>query len=158
MDIVAGVLDQLCRINGSGTASLPPTSHPLAMFYSADIPKVGVREYMLHLRCPSWMWVIALMYMDKLGQLDPLLTVNESTVHRLLLASVAVATRIYARDSISYLSSRAGVASHEMVALESFVWLSLADDLIVYSQEFEDWTQKILRRKEKAHVLQEFIF
>jgi len=73
-------------------------------FHSSKAPAMSIQEYLKRIRkyfaCSDECFVIALVFIDRIGKVDPAMTVCALNAHRLLLIAVMLAAKV--QDDVYY--------------------------------------------------------
>jgi len=112
-------------------------------FHSLRPPNISIGEYLKRVRkyffCSVECFLIALIYMDRVGKISTSMAVNDYTVHRLLLVSVMLAAKF--QDDVFY-SNRyyaevGGMKVQEVNRLEAGMLRLLGWKMFVLPQEYQ---------------------
>lgn len=97
----------------------------VTQFHSIRPPAMTIKDYLQRIhkyfQCTDECYVIALVYIDRVGKIDPAMTVCELNVHRLLVLCVMLAAKFHddVYYSNSYYSKVGGLSLKEVNALEA---------------------------------------
>lgn len=118
------------------------TPHNLGRFHSSRPPPISVQNYIQRLRklfrCSDECFVVALVYMDKIGKHNSTMAVCDLTVHRLLLIAVMIAAKFH-DDSFydnRHYGKAGGVTTKEVNLLEAAMLKALDWRAHVTAQEY----------------------
>lgn len=109
----------------SATTETPPSTKRVTHFHSVRVPSMSIKDYLNRIHkyffCSDECYVMGLVYIDRIGKIDPSLTVCELTVHRLLVLTVMVAAKFHddVYYSNAYYAKVAGLSLKEVNALEA---------------------------------------
>jgi hypothetical protein len=114
-------------------------------FHCVRAPPMGVKEYLKRIRkyfqCSDECFVIALVIIDRVGKVDPSLTLCELNVHRLLVSAVMLAAKFH--DDIYYSNAFyakvGGLSPKEMNQLETRLLKLLNWKVNVAPQEYAQY-------------------
>jgi len=131
-------------VEATSSASADETAKRRAThFHSVRAPSMSVKDYLARIHkyfvCSDECYVLALIYIDRLGKIDPAMTVCNLSVHRLLVIAVMVAAKFH--DDIyysnNYYAKVGGLTLKEVNALEAKM-LTLVDwHVYVGPEEYE---------------------
>lgn len=151
LDGVAAVLEHFvsCADARAADASTPPP--PQTPFDGIAVPAIGIRAYLEHIMnsnlCSKECFVMALVYGERLLQCHPEFVIARRNVHRLVLISIMVASKIlddfYCRNM--YYSLAGGISKTELNTLELQFCFLLDFDLNVSVQEFSTYCATLMR-------------
>eukprot|EP00188_Purpureofilum_apyrenoidigerum_P001916 Plantae.Rhodophyta-Purpureofilum_apyrenoidigerum.ctg21090.p1 GENE.Plantae.Rhodophyta-Purpureofilum_apyrenoidigerum.ctg21090~~Plantae.Rhodophyta-Purpureofilum_apyrenoidigerum.ctg21090.p1 ORF type:complete len:191 (+),score=32.24 Plantae.Rhodophyta-Purpureofilum_apyrenoidigerum.ctg21090:358-930(+) len=128
---------------------LPQPAEETAAFYSLLPQPVGIDQYIQrlvkHLHCSTSVFVVALLYLERLGQRNSLFRINRYNIHRLVLAAITVAAK-YLEDNVAtndYYAKVGGITKQEMNFLEIQLLRALDYRLAVEPKQYEE-TERLL--------------
>mmetsp|Transcript_51387 Transcript_51387/g.126133 ORF Transcript_51387/g.126133 Transcript_51387/m.126133 type:complete len:243 (-) Transcript_51387:42-770(-) len=138
----AAILRDMCEKN-DGKVELKNISDSTRMFFSVRKPSVALEIYVKrlirHSRCSISVFVVALVYIDRLSKRRASLGPTELNVHRLLTTAILVAAK-FVEDSHynnAHYAQAGGVACvAEMNRLESAVLRFLSFDVFVSREDY----------------------
>lgn len=103
----------------------PHCKDPLSVFFSVSTPPISIHGYVQRLvtytHCSPSVFIVALVFMERLGLRHPVLTPSLVNLHRILIAAVTIAVKLLddRTFSIAHYARVGGVPSKdEMVRLE----------------------------------------
>jgi len=126
-------------------------------FHSVRAAPMHIRDYLERIRkyfaCSDECFVIALVFIERAGKIDPAMTVCALNAHRLLLIAVVVAAKI--QDDIHYCNAYyakvGGLALQEVNLLEVHFVTILSWELYVGPEEYEFY-HNVVCDATSAHV------
>mmetsp|Transcript_111058 Transcript_111058/g.358260 ORF Transcript_111058/g.358260 Transcript_111058/m.358260 type:complete len:316 (+) Transcript_111058:166-1113(+) len=114
-------------------------------FHSMSAPSISIGDYFVRLskfnECTDEVFILAMIYLDRLTMMHPDIGINRLSVHRLLSTAVVLAAKFHDDDfrGNDYYAKVAGVSLAEMnKAEEEFLWL-LGWQLTVRSDEYNEY-------------------
>lgn len=141
---LATILAVHCARAAASQGGLPPASvfcAPVGLKPYND--RAEIQEYLLRIRravrCSKECLVLALVYMDRAAARHPHLTISGYTVHRLVLASVLLASKFWddaGLDNAHY-ADAGGLDLRELNAMEAELLRKVGWRLKVQPQEYE---------------------
>lgn len=157
MQMVTRDLEDLCDANEAAAgspelASAPPchVAEQLKSFYSAFKQPFAldfyVRRLVQYTNCSSSVFIVAMVYLDRLQKRVPSLRLNMMNVHRLLITAVVLAVKnlddeLYAN---SYYARVGGLTTDELNRLESSMLNLLDWRLNVSPETFSVYEENLL--------------
>lgn len=140
-DVLVGVAAVLERFVAHSDTLLPSRLLPTA-FDGPSLGHLSIRAYVRHIvqsgLCSNECFVLALVYGERLLQRYPEFSISRANVHRLLLVTTLVASKIlddfYCRNT--YYALAGNISKQELVSLELKLCFLLAFDLTVSPDEF----------------------
>jgi len=152
LEILSDVLDSLCEQSlGLGISNIPVT-----LFHSYRLPKITVRAYLKRLarfpNCSEECFIIALIYIERLMSTNKNFFVNYNNVHRLIAASVMVATKYFDDQYFHkvYFCRLGGISCKEFYQLEKEFLTMLDFDLHVKNELFMAWDWRLMGPSQKS--------
>jgi hypothetical protein len=125
------------------TATISGKSRKVGRFHSVSAPGMSIADYLLRIQkyfmCSDECFVIALAYIDRIGKIDPSMTVCDLTAHRLVMIAVMIAVKFHddVYYSNKYYAKVGGLSLKEVNGLET-VMLKLMDwRMHVPSEEYQ---------------------
>jgi len=121
VEAIAGVLGSAC----SAGAVSQETTKEATPFTAPRTPTISIHDYAKRLSsgffCSRECYILCIVYIDRVVQRTPNLALENSNMHRLLLASMVVAAKFHddTHGRISFYSKVAGVSIHELAVLEA---------------------------------------
>ena len=118
--ILACVLNQLCARNDK----IPFSPENVSKFHALRPPAISIRDYLERIykyaSCSGECFVMALVYIDRIIQLNPQFVVNSLNIHRLLVASIMLAAKFFDDHYFNnaYYAKVGGVPCDEVNSLE----------------------------------------
>lgn len=112
-------------------------------FHSVRRPAMSIKDYLRRIHkyfmCSDESYVLALVFIDRIGNTDPSLTVCDLNVHRLLFIAVMVAVKFHddVYYSNAYYSKVGGLSLKEVNALEAKFITLLDWHLFVGPEEYQ---------------------
>jgi len=112
-------------------------------FHCVRPPTLAIPDYLSRLRkyfvASDECYVMALVYIDRIGKIDPAMTVCELNVHRLLVIAAMVAAKFHddVYYSNSYYAKVGGLSLKEVNALEAKFLKMLDWHMFVDPQEYQ---------------------
>lgn len=110
------VLRLICETNRL-QAYLPDRLDKISIFYSSSRQPFTLDRYVMRIvtfaNCSRSVFIIALVYIDRLKRSDPRLAISELNVHRILITAILLAMK-FVEDEIypnSYLAKVGGIAT-----------------------------------------------
>jgi len=95
VDAISDVLNQICERNDRFISSINIT--PLTRFHALQAPLITIKAYLARI---AWGWscsevclVLALIYIDRLIEMDRCFTVNSLSIHRVMITSIMLAVK-----------------------------------------------------------------
>lgn len=136
-------------------------SRKVLPFRSVRTPSVSITAYLGRLHtyfgCSDECYVIALVYIDRLGKLDPTMTVCNLNVHRLLFTAILVAAKFH--DDMyyanAYYAKVGGIPLKEVNALEAELLQRLNWTVVVAPNEYQLYHSRVCEATCYDHDLQE---
>jgi len=114
----------------------------VARFHSSAPPPISIQDYIKRLRkyfaCSDECFVLALVYIDKVGKSNDCMTVVDVTVHRLLIIAVMLAAKFHDDKYYenSYYAKVGGLTLREVNVLELAMLKELQWKLLVTAKEY----------------------
>merc|ERR1719247_705209 len=124
------------------TANNERAGKRVTFFHSVRPPTLKVHDYLARIRkyflASDECYVMALVYIDRVGKIDPAMTVCELNVHRLLVISAMLAAKFHddVYYSNNYYAKVGGVRTREVNALEVLFLRLIGWRLHVTPQEY----------------------
>jgi hypothetical protein len=115
----------------------------IGRFHSACPPRIGIQDYIKRLRrhfgCSDACFVLALVYMDRLGSKHPAFGVCDVTVHRLLTVALMMAAKFLDDEYFSnaHYAKAGGLAMKEANLLESIMLKGLDWKMHVTPEDYQ---------------------
>jgi hypothetical protein len=115
----------------------------VTFFHSVRPPTLKVQDYLARIRkyflASDECYVMALVYIDRVGKIDPAMTVCELNVHRLLVISAMLAAKFHddVYYSNNYYAKVGGLSLKEVNALEAKFLKMLDWKLFVAPEEYQ---------------------
>lgn len=112
-------------------------------FHSVRLPSMRIKDYLLRIRqyfvCSDECYVLALIYIDRVGKIDPVMSVCSLNVHRLLLVTVMIAAKFHddVYYSNTYYAKVGGLALKEVNSLEAHLVKMLSWRMLVEPVEYQ---------------------
>lgn len=126
------------------TATVPQDrNRRVTYFHSVRPPSLAIQDYLSRIRkyfCASdECYVLALVYIDRVGKIDPAMTVCELNVHRLLVITAMLAAKFHddVYYSNNYYAKVGGLSLKEVNALEAKFLKMLDWKLYVTPSEYQ---------------------
>jgi len=125
-----------------------------SLFHAPEPPAVSISDYVArlrrHFRCSPGCLVLALVYIDRATQRHPELEVGGLTCHRILAASLTLATKFLDDEVYSnrFYSEICGVPLRELNALEGAMMELLRGDLHVRPEEFDVYQRMLAKARD----------
>jgi hypothetical protein len=142
--VLACVLNQLCLRNDR----LPISQKGVSKFHALRPPAISIKEYLMRVSkyaaCSGECFVLALVYIDRIIQLNPTFVVNSLNIHRLLITSIMLAAKFFDDQYFNnaYYAKVGGVPCSEINSLEvEFLFLcnfALFVNTETYSQYYTE--------------------
>jgi hypothetical protein len=111
-------------------------------FHSSQVPSIGIQAYIQRLRkyfqCSDECFVLALVYIDRIGKKNESMAVCDATVHRLLATAVMMAAKFH-EDKIytnRHYGKVSGLGLKEVNLLEAVMLRELDWKLIVSVEDY----------------------
>jgi len=114
----------------------------VARFHSSRAPAISIQDYIRRLRkffaCSDECFVIALVYIDRLGKNNDAMAVCDVTVHRLLIIAVMLAAKFHDDQYYNnrYYAKVGGLQVEEANVLEIVMLKELKWQLVVSTEEY----------------------
>ena len=150
-DVMRGIIESLVHIS---EAAVDHTLHP-TMFQSATLPGISIVDYVARLqkyaKFKAHDFVVALLYVKRMMLSHPQIRFTDLTVHRMLIAVLLVATKMF-RDihfSNRYYAKVGGMTTRELARLERCTLGLLDFKLYVSTEEFESERQRWMSTEEE---------
>jgi len=148
IDSVAGLLEDIIDERCTRYTSLDEIPEK-TNYHAKKLPSISLRDYMVrfatHSNCHENVFVMALIFLDKLGQEVADFNLDTYNVHRLLLLSMVLAIKSYddAYYKNSYYAKIGGVTLEEFNSLEidylfNYIQFRLYVDPETYNSYYED--------------------
>lgn len=118
--ILACVLNQLCTRNDR----LPFDQKNVSKFHALRPPAINIKDYLERISkyasCSGECFVLALIYIDRIIQINPTFVVNSLNIHRLLITSVMLGAKFFDDQYFNnaYYAKVGGVPCAEINCLE----------------------------------------
>jgi len=115
----------------------------IARFHSSAPPPLSIQDYIKRLRkyfvCSTECFVLALVYIDRIGKHNPSMTVCDVTVHRLLMIAVMIAAKFHDDKYYgnNYYGKAGGLSLREVNVLEAVMLKELKWSLVVSVEEYK---------------------
>lgn len=112
-------------------------------FHSARKPSMSIKNYLQRIHkyfaCSDESYVLALVFIDRIGKVDPSMFVCDLNVHRLLVIAVMVAVKFHddVYYSNAYYAKVGGLSLKEVNALEAKLVTLLDWNLVVAPGEYQ---------------------
>jgi hypothetical protein len=112
-------------------------------FHSSRLPGLHIRDYLQRIHryffCSDECYVMALVYIDRVGKVDPSAVVSELNVHRLLVTAVMLAAKFLddVYYSNAYYAKVGGLRVKEINVLESKLLQLLKWSVNVQPEEYQ---------------------
>jgi len=125
------------------TKSATDRPQKVTPFHSVRLPSMRIKDYLLRIRqyfvCSDECYVLALIYIDRVGKIDPVMSVCSLNVHRLLLVTVMIAAKFHddVYYSNTYYAKVGGLALKEVNALEAHLVKMLSWRMLVEPVEYQ---------------------
>lgn len=167
VEYITTVLENICCINNGripvpppGTTAYRSSAFPdgsSSIFFSLQRPAVHMRHYVArlvkYLRVSKSVFVVALIYLDRVHAADEILALTHLNVHRLITTALAIACK-YLEDEVhrnSTVSRIGGVPSTaEMNLLELQFLRRINWDCSVSVDSYELYRSNVFKRREPA--------
>jgi hypothetical protein len=129
---------------------LPPnqSQEKLTVFHSRKVPGISIYDYLARLQysgCSDSCFVAAFIYIDRILQKNPDISLSQLCIHRLILASVLLAIKF--NDDIYYdnafYAKMGGISLEEMNYLEVGILSHIQFDLYIQSQVYLDYANEL---------------
>jgi hypothetical protein len=132
------------------TDSLPADASLHTPFHSPSPPPITIEHYVRRLArysdCSPSIYIVVLVYLDRLQLAQPRLVVSSRCVYRLLVAALVLAVK--ANDDVyykmSFYAQVGGVPRAELAVLERELAQLLAYDLTVTEEEYSRVVRHLL--------------
>lgn len=127
VEAIAQVLSSAC----SAGAAPHETTKEVTPFTAPRKPTISIHDYAKRLTsgffCSRECYILCIVYIERVMQRKSSFAVDNSNVHRLLLASMVVAAKFHddTHGRISFYSKVAGVTIHELAVLEAHFMMML---------------------------------
>lgn len=115
----------------------------IARFHSSMPPPISIQDYIKRLRkyflCSDECFVMALVYIDKIGKTNDSMTVCDLTVHRLLVIAVMIASKFHDDKFYDnrYYGKAGGLSLREVNVLEALMLQELQWKALVTVEEYQ---------------------
>lgn len=115
----------------------------VARFHSSRAPPISIQDYIKRLRkyfvCSSECFVVALVYIDRVGKNNDSMAVCDVTVHRLLMIALMIAAKFHDDKyyNNSYYAKVGGLTLREANILEAVMLKELKWKLVVSPEEYQ---------------------
>lgn len=100
--LYSDVLDRMCAANGLNSY-LPSRDDCVSIFYSTFRQPFTLESYVARIvhytNCSRSVFVVALIYMDRIKRSDPRMAISELNVHRILMTAVVLSVK-YLEDEL----------------------------------------------------------
>lgn len=119
--ILSCVLGQLCERSARSNET---EEAMITKFHALRSPGIGIRDYLERIAkysgCSGECFVLALIYIDRIIQLNPRFVVNNLNIHRLLITSVMLSAKFFDDQyyNNAYYAKVGGVPCNEINILE----------------------------------------
>lgn len=115
----------------------------IARFHSSAPPPLSIQDYIKRLRkyflCSDECFVLALVYIDRIGKNNPSMNVCDVTVHRLVMIAVMIAAKFHDDNYYGnhYYGKAGGLSLKEVNVLETVMLKELKWKMLVTVQEYQ---------------------
>mmetsp|Transcript_12664 Transcript_12664/g.14991 ORF Transcript_12664/g.14991 Transcript_12664/m.14991 type:complete len:250 (+) Transcript_12664:185-934(+) len=128
----------------------------MTSFHSVCRPSISIGEYVRRIadfaRCNPQVFILAIIYMDRIVRVDDTLIINHLTIHRLVLSAVVVASK-YLEDryhSNATFARIGGTSGEELNLLELEFVFRLKFELHVSTKCFESYAKHVSEFRRNA--------
>eukprot|EP00467_Chlorarachnion_reptans_P010364 CAMPEP_0114489758 /NCGR_PEP_ID=MMETSP0109-20121206/2065_1 /TAXON_ID=29199 /ORGANISM="Chlorarachnion reptans, Strain CCCM449" /LENGTH=247 /DNA_ID=CAMNT_0001666301 /DNA_START=121 /DNA_END=864 /DNA_ORIENTATION=+ len=138
------------------------TQSTMTSFHSVCRPSIGIGEYIQRIaqfgRCSPKVFILAVIYIDRIVRTDESLEINNLTIHRLAITAVVVASKFLEDKyhSNAKFARIGGTSREELNLLELEFVFRLRFELCVTTECFEDYSKHIsefrARREASVHA------
>ncbi|CAD8191195.1 unnamed protein product [Paramecium octaurelia] len=124
-------------------------------FHASKIPAITLENYLIRIakyaKCTDECFVIALIYLDKVQELNPSILLNSHCVHRFLIIAIVLAIKFQDDDYYrnDYYSKIAGISLKELNQLESELLELLNYDLFISKELYNIYLEKLRQYQEQ---------
>jgi len=114
----------------------------IARFHSSAAPCISIQDYIKRLRryfhCSDECFVLALVYIDKVGKNNPSMAVSDVTVHRLMITALMIAAKFHDDQYYSnqFYSKAGGMTLREVNMLEGIMLKELNWNVVVSVEDY----------------------
>jgi len=121
----------------------PGSTRKFNSFHSVKVPEMNIQDYFKRIQryffCSNECYVVALVYLDRVGKIDPSMTVCAPNVHRLLVIVVMVAAKFHDDlfHSNAYYAKVGGLSLKEVNVLEAKLLTLLGWKTYVEPEEYQ---------------------
>lgn len=143
VNAVANVLETYLGENSSG-------KYDSTYFHAEKPPSISIRQYLQrmaqYMKCSEEIYVLALIYLDRLTSKKKDFVINNHCIHRVFLTSLVVAVK-YFEDKYyknSYYSKVGGISNVELNTLELEFLICIDFMLYVSTDEYENYFHTLI--------------
>mmetsp|Transcript_32827 Transcript_32827/g.68809 ORF Transcript_32827/g.68809 Transcript_32827/m.68809 type:complete len:196 (+) Transcript_32827:215-802(+) len=139
---------------------LPLIPSHITPFHSSTPPTISVRSYLedrilRYAGCSEETFILALMYMDQVVQLNPEFVICSLNVHRLLITSIMLASKFF--DDVyynnAYYARVGGISNTEVNSLEMEMLRMISFSLFVEPEAYERYRVTLYSHARAAGML-----
>mmetsp|Transcript_48212 Transcript_48212/g.120540 ORF Transcript_48212/g.120540 Transcript_48212/m.120540 type:complete len:254 (+) Transcript_48212:163-924(+) len=146
-EVVLEWLQRVCSANDILTAGKPI---PCTVFHGQQAPDISFRGYLERLRtfsgCSPACFVVAVSYLERLGELEPDMRINSINMHRLMLTAAMVACKLFDETFYcnAYWARVGGVPPSEMNKLELEFLFLIKFDLHRTKEHYDEVLKRLV--------------
>eukprot|EP00298_Acanthocystis_sp_HF-20_P002237 c12681_g1_i1.p1 GENE.c12681_g1_i1~~c12681_g1_i1.p1 ORF type:complete len:185 (-),score=32.75 c12681_g1_i1:41-595(-) len=143
--VLGCVLEQVVNRNDK----IPVQPEHMTIFHAYKPPAISAQDYLTrvnkYVNCSNECYVMALIYLDRLIQLNPNFMISSMNVHRLLITSIMLAAKFF--DDVYYNNNFyarvGGVPLTELNALEIEFLFLVNFSLHIETDEYEKYRKQL---------------
>lgn len=148
-EIVALVLEKVL-------ANMPygRVAEPITIFHAMKIPSVSLYNYLgglSYVNCSESCFIVAFVYIDRIIQKNPMITISPLSIHRLMLASLLLAIKF--NDDTYYnnafYAKMGGISLEELNYLEIGILSHIRFDLYINQEVYNSYEKEL-----RSHCVQ----
>jgi hypothetical protein len=161
IDTIADILEEMIADRCDNFSSYEEIPSP-NMFHAKKLPSISIRNYLKRFaqfsECQDYIFVILLVFLDRLGEKVESFSLDTFNAHRFLLLTLVMAIKSHEDKYYknSYYAKIGGITKEEMKALEqeylfNYIQFNLYVDTDTYNsyyQDLIDYNQDKLAEKE----------
>jgi len=146
VNVLSDVLCRLCERNDRCI-----TNHaPVTRFHTLRAPEITVKAYLnriaMYSMCSEESFILALIYIDRLNEVNGNFMVNSLNIHRIIITSIMVAAKFFddQYSNNAYFGKVGGVSCKEINLLEIEFIFMINFNFYVEPKMFETYTKRLI--------------
>jgi hypothetical protein len=120
-----------------------------SIFYAANPPDITIFDYLQRIlkftMCSSVCYLFAMVYLDRIVQLNPTFVISSQNVHRLILTSIMTAAKFFDEkfSNNAYFAKVGGISTSEINSLEMEFLSMIQYQLHIYPCVYEKYKNEL---------------